>query len=260
MWGVVSARLNGYVRRLRFEWNQYCWRRRTRRCRTIFKRWQKSFAQSDAEVLVGAHLHLQGGVRNHLLAIRDFSKLRVLLVPGEAELQKYGSAPFAENVQKFLATPPPKSSLCVHTHVLPLLIDWAALHSSGRLRWVHTHHLLYYPEAGRRGIEPWQEQLNEAMIRGARSSDVCLCVSRWEKRVLREQFGVSAHYLPNGVDVRQCDLANASRFKRRFRLARPFVLWVGRLDAVKNPRDFIRLSALVPATQCVMIGGLTAEN
>lgn len=255
-----STRLAGYVRRLKFEWSQYRWRRYSACCKAAFKSWRHEFSDSSSEVLVGAHLHLQGGVRNHLLAIRDFSGLQIALVPGEDFLKKYGSAPFAENMAEFLATPPPKFSFAVHTHVLPLLIDWAANHAPGRLRWIHTHHLLYYPEAGRNGIEPWQEQLNESMIRGARLCDVCLCVSRWETQALKDQFGITAHYLPNGVDVTCCDQARADRFRRRFKVGKRFVLWVGRLDPVKNPRDFVSLAAAFPQLPFVMIGGVTAEN
>jgi glycosyltransferase involved in cell wall biosynthesis len=258
--GSPRGRLSGYWRRLQFEWSQYRWRQHAKRCREAFEQWRRSFINSEAEVLIGAHLHRFGGVRNHLLAIRDFSELRIALVPSEEFLQQYGSAPLAENIPEFLATPPPQSTFAVHTHVLPLLIDWAANHAPGRLRWIHTHHLLYYPEAGRNGIEPWQEQLNDAMIRGARSCDTCLCVNRWETQVLKNQFGVSAHYLPNGVDVTRCDQARADRFRRRFKVGKRFVLWVGRLDPVKNPRDFVSLAAAFPELPFVMIGGVTAEN
>jgi len=39
-----------------------------------------------------------------------------------------------------------------------------------------------------------------------------------------------------------------------------FVLWVGRLDPVKNPRAFVELAAGLPRTQFVMIGGITSAD
>jgi glycosyltransferase involved in cell wall biosynthesis len=258
--GSPRGRLSGYWRRLQFEWSQYRWRQHAKRCREAFDQWRRSFIGSEAEVLIGAHLHRFGGVRNHLLAISQFSSLRTLLVPTEAELQRYGGEPFGAHREDFIATPPPKPTFAVHTHVLPQLIDWASAQAPRRLRWVHTHHLLYYPEAGRDGLELWQEELNKAMLRGASLCDLCLCVSRWETEVLRTQFGIDAHYLPNGVDVSRCDQARAERFRRKFRLNRPFVLWVGRPDLVKNPYDFIRLASMFPHLQFVMIGGITSED
>ncbi|MFM7039258.1 MAG: glycosyltransferase family 4 protein [Planctomycetaceae bacterium] len=257
---LTLAKLPGYWKRLKFEWSQWRWRRYARWCKAEFEAWRSNFVSSDAELLLGAHLHRHGGVRNHLLALSAFTSLRTLLVPTEAELQRCGSAMFGLHHSEFLETAPPNSAIAVHTHVLPLLIDWAGVHAPERLRWVHTHHLLYYPAAGRDKLEPWQEELNTAMLRGANNSDVCLCVSRWEADLLQRQFGIHARYLPNGVDVLRCDRASASRFKKNFRISKPFVLWVGRLDPVKNPLEFIQLAAQNPEQLFVMIGGITSAD
>jgi glycosyltransferase involved in cell wall biosynthesis len=254
---TAVAKLNGYFRRLRFEWNKWQWKRDYKRCREAFLRWREEFQGSNAEVLVGAHLHFHGGVRNHLLAIREFSKHRTLLVPTEYDLQRFGGRPLTGNYHDFLATQPPASLFAVHTHVLPLLIDWAEKHRSIGLRWIHTHHLLYYPSPGSQRVEPWQEELNQAMVRAGRLCDTCLCVSRWETEYLKNNLGISAFYLPNGVDVRRCDEARAERFRKRYRLSGPFVLWVGRLDPVKNPEAFVKLSHVFPKMNFVMIGGVT---
>lgn len=256
----MLRRLSGYVRRLRFEYDQWQWRRYFHRCRTRFNHWARELCASDAQVLLGAHLHFQGGVRNHLLAIAQYSQLKTVLVPSERVLQRWGRAPFSEHRHDFLQLRPPASAIAVHTHVLPWLIDWARCHRSGQLRWVHTHHLLYYPEAGSNGIEPWQADLNEAMLGGARDADVCLCVSRWEQRTLREQYGIQSAWLPNGVDVQACDRAVGARFCRRWKIAPGFVLWVGRMDPIKNPAEFVRLAAGLPQQQFVMVGGVTVRD
>jgi glycosyltransferase involved in cell wall biosynthesis len=256
----VLTRLKGYWRRLAFEYSQWRWRRHFNWCHARFKRWSEEFKTSEAQVLLGAHLHLHGGVRNHLLAIARYSTLKTVLVPSERDLQRWGSAPFAEHRRDFLKVCAPESVVAVHTHVLPWLIDWARCHRSDRLRWVHTHHLLYYPESGKGGLEPWQEDLNAAMLGAARDADVCLCVSKWEQQVLRDRYGIESAYLPNGVDVDSCDQAVGARFCRRWRTRPGFVLWVGRMDHVKNPGEFVRLAAMTPQQQFVMIGGVTASD
>lgn len=257
---VLQQRLAGYFKRAKFEYDQWRWRRYIGRSRQLFRKWLQRIEISNPQVLLGAHLHLQGGVRNHLLGIKRYSKLNVALIPEEAELQRFGIQLFFENYETFQGFPPPKSTRAVHTHVLPWLIDWAELHRSPNLNWVHTHHLLYYPEAGKGGIEPWQEDLNKAMIKGARSCDVCLCVSRWEQETLKGKYQIDSLYLPNGVDVSKCDSASATRFRKRFKISPGFVLWVGRNDPVKNPALFIRLAASLPSLRFVMIAGLTAKQ
>ncbi|MFM7164343.1 MAG: glycosyltransferase family 4 protein [Planctomycetaceae bacterium] len=257
----MNRNLLGYWKRAKFEYSQWQWRRYFARCRRAFADWQQRFSGSAAQVLLGTHFHKQGGVRNHLLAIQKHSSLRVLLVPEETDLQSaLGPAIIGENRQAFLQTPPPVTAVAVHTHVLPTLIDWAEIHAPRRLKWVHTHHLLYYPEAGRNGIEPWQHDLNEAMLRGARNCDVCLSVSRWEQQVLQRDYGIEAAYIPNGVDVGRCDKAAAGKFLKKFKVAADFVLWVGRLDPVKNPRAFVELASRLDRIQFVMIGGITRQD
>jgi glycosyltransferase involved in cell wall biosynthesis len=253
-------KLDGYIRRLQFEYSQWRWRTYSRQCRYHFDVWRKHFTNSNAEVLVGMHLHKHGGVRNHLLAIKKHSSLRVALVPEETHFRQMGSNPFDENYTDFLNTPPPKSAFAVHTHVLPHLIDWATQNSKPSLKWIHTHHLLYYPDSGRNGIEPWQSRLNESMLKGARLSDICICVSRWEQQTLKNDYDIDSIYVPNGVDISHCDKANASRFLRRFRVDCPFVLWVGRLDPVKNPQEFIKLATDNPKVHFVSLGGITASD
>jgi len=120
--------------------------------------------------------------------------------------------------------------------------------------------VLYYPERGSGGIEPWQADLNKAMLGAAQEADVCLCVSRWEQQTLTNQFGIRSTWLPNGVDVQACDQAVGGRFCRRWKVAPGFVLWVGRMDPVKNPADFVRLATSMPQQQFVMVGGVTRPD
>jgi glycosyltransferase involved in cell wall biosynthesis len=253
-------KLLGYWKRAGFEYQQWKWRRYFNRCNAVYQKWEQKWLASDAEILLGPHFLKEGGVRNHILAIQKFSSRRVKLVPGERELSKFGSNPFTENSEKFLKLPPPKTAIAVHSHVLPWLIDWAEIHSSDSLRWIHTHHSLYYPSNFALTLEPWERQLNEAMLRGARKSHLCLCVSRWQQSELKQDYGIEATFIPNGVDVSLCDNANSSNFKKIHKMDSPFALWIGRFDPIKNPLDFVRLAIETPGQHFVMIGGVTKEK
>lgn len=253
-------KLRGYWKRAKFEYEQWKWRRYFHNCQAIYQRWERDWHSSDAEVIIGPHFLKEGGVRNHILAIEKYSKRRVKLVPGERELQRFGTAPFTENTSRFLALPPPPLAFAVHTHVLPWLIEWAAIHASSSLRWIHTHHLLYYSSSPNSPLEDWQQKLNDSMLRAARESHLCLCVSKWEQQVLKANYQIESTYLPNGVDVNLCDNANAAKFRRLRKIDSPFALWIGRFDDIKNPLDFVRLAIECPIHQFVMIGGVTAEK
>jgi glycosyltransferase involved in cell wall biosynthesis len=140
------------------------------------------------------------------------------------------------------------------------MIRWCRRQQERGLRWVHTYHNMYFPEFARGELEPWQREVNEALIHEARHADVRLSVSRWQQTYLRDTHGIETHYLPNGVDVEACDRGDAGRFRRRHGLSGPFILFVGRNDPVKNPADFVRLATALGGHNFVMLGeGLAAE-
>jgi glycosyltransferase involved in cell wall biosynthesis len=139
--------------------------------------------------------------------------------------------------------------------VFPFFISWArnAKQTFGT-RWIHTHHNWYYPEFGRNGLEPWQIQFNEWFLIAAAEADVCLCVSRSQQRFLREQFGLSCGYLPNGVDIQACRKGDAGKWQQNTGIAPGFVLFVGRNDPVKDPEFFVRLAHAMPELRFVIAG------
>ena len=77
---------------------------------------------------------------------------------------------------------------------------------------------------------------------------------------MQDQYGIESAWLPNGVDVQACDDAVAARFCRRWKIAPGFVLWVGRMDPVKNPAEFVRLASTLSGIQFVMVGGVTKRD
>ncbi len=173
---------------------------------------------------------------------------------------KFGPGPFASNQKDFLDTPPPKNSIAVHTHVLPWLIDWAKTHKSSKLTWIHTHHCFYYPTTHQPELDNWKIELNEVGAEALAHCDIPLSVSRWQQKYIREKLGIHCWYLPNGVDVRKCDSANANRFFCKNGVKKPFILWVGNDDPVKNPWDFLAAAEQIREHQFVMIGGLSQKQ
>ncbi len=231
-------------------------RRREAKTRQRLSRWFARLEAADHEVLVGANFVDFGGCRHHMHAIRKFSSCRLELVPDTAAIEQLGAGVFgAEDTQRRFAALKLPQLKVVHSHVFPWFIEWCNARKGAGIRWVHTHHLWYYPEHGSNEVilEDWQQQFNEAFLFATGSCDVPLSVSRWQQRFLREEHGLETHYLPNGVDVGLCDRADPGRFSRPG-LKAPFVLYAGRNDPVKNPAEFVKLAAALPEVSFLMVG------
>jgi glycosyltransferase involved in cell wall biosynthesis len=250
----LAARLDGYRRRLAYEWRQQLGRAAARQRRRVFDGWLASLTRNPPDVLVGANFAAFGGVRHHLQAIQRHSMLKVALAPDERVMRSVGAHhlqhTFSEAFTHFCAP----GIRVVHSHVFPWFIHWCRQRQQDGMRWVHTYHLNYYPEHSRAQLEPWQQEINEALINVASHADVCLSVSKWQVEELRREHGIEAQYLPNGVDIVLCDAANGRRFHRKHGLDN-FVLWVGRNEPVKNPLEFMQLAMWLPKQSFVMIGG-----
>lgn len=242
----------GVLSRLKLEWNQW---RRSHQARINlhrYKDWIASIERNLPEVCIGPDLPY-GGVRGHIRAIGRYSKLRTEIVPNESALG--GLDRFSETLRKqFQEFELPVSSV-VHSHVIPWFIDWCATQQSRGCPWIHTYHLNYFPEHSRGGqLREDQIAINEALLRTARNADIKLSVAKWQCHWLRQEHGIETQYLPNGVDIELCERGNGDRFRRRNSLTDPFLLWVGRNDPVKNPRDFVRLAEEMRDKKFVMIG------
>jgi len=81
-----------------------------------------------------------------------------------------------------------------------------------------------------------------------RSADAVIAVSKWERRRLREDFGVNADVIPNGVDVARFREANPERRER------PYLLTVGRLEPYKGVDHAIRALARLPEYDLLVAG------
>lgn len=229
-------------------WDQ---RRRGRRDLRHYETWIAKLRQAPPAVFLGPDLPY-GGVRGHVRAIHQYSALPVQLVPDESAMG--GLENFTEEIRELFMDFEPVGRPVVHTHVLPWMIAWGRKQQQRGLNWIHTYHLPYFPENGQASLEPWQQDINDALIHQACHADVRLSVARWQQAYLRAEHGIETDYLPNGVDVAACDHGRAERFRQRHHLAGPFILFVGRNTPVKNPADFVRLAQLLPGHACVMLG------
>ena len=251
----ITGRLEGYRRRLIYEWSQWKEGRLAKERKKLFTDWLSQLERCPPDVLLGANFAAFGGVRGHIHAIQRYSTCNVQFAPPEELLRKLDTYSFTNTFRKDFLHVHAASIKVAHSHVYPWFIEWCQHHQQRGLRWIHTYHLNYYPEHGCSGeVEPWQQQINDAMLNQARFADVRLSVSKWQVEELLDQHGIEAEYLPNGVDVAFCDQACGDRFRDKHRLDR-FVLYVGRDDPVKNPGEFVELAKRLPALTFVMIGG-----
>jgi glycosyltransferase involved in cell wall biosynthesis len=255
----LAAKLDDYRRRAVYEWNQARHRAAARKRKAAFQSWLDALSATPPEVLVGANFAAYGGVRHHIQAIQRYSALNVQLAPPESVLRTVGPHHLSHDFRQRFLDFPATGIKVVHSHVFPWFIDWCREKQKQGMRWVHTYHLKYFPEHGPDGLEPWQAEINDALINVACHADVKLSVSKWQVEELRREHHIEAQYLPNGVDVALCDAADASRFRSKTGLE-DFVLYVGRNDPVKNPRDFVLLAERLPNLQFVMVGGALSEE
>jgi glycosyltransferase involved in cell wall biosynthesis len=81
-----------------------------------------------------------------------------------------------------------------------------------------------------------------------RQADEVIAVSEWERARLREDFGVIAKMVPNGIDVER--FANAEPERRE----RPYLLCVGRLEEYKGVQHVIRALSDMSEYELVVAG------
>jgi glycosyltransferase involved in cell wall biosynthesis len=242
----VLNKLDGYRRRLAHECQMWYRRRSGSKYAQKYDKWIAGLRNHPPDVLIGTNFS-SGGVRQHILAIKQYSSLRLELVPPNELLEDFDG-----NLSQLLSEFVPDVR-AVHSHVLPWFIEWCGKRQKSGVRWSHTYHLNYFPEHAKGELLPWQKEINDALLNVARHADVRISVARWQREYLLKTHGIETLYIPNGVDVALCDKADAKRFRQKVGDG-PFVLYVGRNDPVKNPADFVRLAQQLPRQSFVMMG------
>jgi glycosyltransferase involved in cell wall biosynthesis len=232
----------------------------TYRKRRLFAEWLRTLRNNPPDVLAGANIDRSGGIRQHLLGIQSHSALKVSLAPPDVLTDELTYHDFRSVLLAQFNDFDPRGVRAIHSHVYPYFIKWCASKAVEGFRWIHTYHSFYLAAAEGGYLLPWQEEINETLVRVARNADVRISVSRWLQRYMESNFGIQCTYVPNGVDVNFCDSADPERFGRNYATS-PFVLYVGRDEPVKNPADFVSLAARLPKLRFIMIGsGLDATS
>ncbi len=115
-------------------------------------------------------------------------------------------------------------------------------------------------------IEAYQSPyLQQCQDRSIRSADLCLCVSHVWQMAIREQYGLDAPRVLNGVNRQRFSpepLATDDRLQERLGLqGHPIYLTVGGIEPRKNSINLLRAFAAVlptyPDAQLVIAGGAT---
>jgi len=251
---VISKKIDVYRRKFSYVWSKWLNLTSARKREKKFGAWIDHLTARPPEVLLGANFDKSGGVRHHIHAIQRYSSWNIELAPSEELMKEIHSHHMLHDFNERFSQFPAAGIKVIHSHVSPWFIDWCHRRQKCGVPWIHTYHLNYYPEHSTGELEPWQKEINNALLNMARYAETRLSVSRWQVEELSQEHGISTQYLPNGVDVAMCDEANASRFTNRIGLEN-FILYVGRNTSVKNPVEFIRLAKRLPNHQFVMIGG-----
>ena len=192
-----------------------------------------------------------GGVRNHVEAIRKFSRHDVRVIPGNLAMRVTSRREYSEALWKN-GSDVLKSFGVLHSHVDPQFIRACSEARSTATKWIHTYHTLYF-EDGTGPMPEWSREINRTLLGVARHADLKICVSPWLQELLSDEHGIETTLIPNGVDVELCDAASATRFIDKTGL-KDFVVYIGSLDLVKNAAMIVDLAATAPELVFVMVG------
>lgn len=239
-------------------WNRWRKRREIAAKRKVLLASFDELRANPPDVLIGANISLSNGIRFHIEGIRSHSAMRVAFSPDDELLRRLTYHDVAVRFHDDVMAFDPRGIRVIHSHVYPYFIRWCRNWKESGARWVHTYHLPYFPIDGH--MEPWQLEINDALINDARHAHVRLSVSRWQQRYLQGEHDIESIYLPNGVDAERCDRADAEAFRSAFGIE-DFILFVGRNEAVKNPVDFLRLARALPDLRFAAVGpGMTPDS
>ncbi|WP_269540995.1 glycosyltransferase family 4 protein [Cerasicoccus fimbriatus] len=253
---LIQSKYTGYKKLAAHKLAMRSHRKRTERQRRQYEAWKNDTKKLPPDVIIGANLKF-GGIRNHIQAIHRYTSHRCDIIPSEKYFPDLND--LTQIIREELVTYCPTGVRCIHSHVFPWMMQWGMSAQKHGIRWVHTYHNNYFPDSDSSAVEPWQQEINDALLNLAPSADIRLSVAKWQRDEYRENHGISTFYLPNGVDVENCDQGRAERFRKKFGLSR-YLLYVGRNESVKNPAEFALLAKAMPQRNFVMAGpGLSAE-
>ena len=206
------------------------------------------------KVAIGPVFDDFGGVSQHIFGIKKYSAHKVVEVPSGFTRTAIGKRGGRILLYKKIINKIGLSRYdVVHSHPNLWFINLCQASRTNSCKWVHTYHTLYFEEDYPEGLQTCHKEANRALIQVASNVDVLISVSKWLHDYLSENYSIQTEIIPNGVDLAACDRANPDRFTKKFGL-RDFVLFVGNIQPIKNPKLFVALAVRMPAVKFVMIG------
>ncbi|GHB37217.1 glycosyltransferase family 4 protein [Mongoliitalea lutea] len=221
--------------------------------------WFKILIKNNPKVFIGSNINKPNGVDFHIRAIHKYVQHESVLMPEDKILQKITMDRFLDMYLKDFELSQPA---VLHSHVYPKYINWCLTqrNKNKSIKWVHTFHAHYFEDyAPDRVLLDWQKEFNRVFVDVASQADIRISVSKWQQLFYKENFNIDTIYIPNGVDVQQCERANPNYFKNTYGLEN-FILNVSRHDPVKNPREFVALAQELPDYTFVIIGSEFSEK
>ncbi len=148
----------------------------------------------------------------------------------------------------------------VHLHGHPYWPEVYLKRKNNYTKYIHTVHQIYFEEDCYNEKE-WRNKkyLNELMFKSCRESDVVISVSKWMQPILLSK-GIKSVYIPNGVNLKECEEANSDEFKKKYKVEVPFYLFGGDIRKYKRPELFVKLAENIPDKIFVMVGNGTTES
>jgi glycosyltransferase involved in cell wall biosynthesis len=214
----------------------------------------RSIQKKQLKIAIGPVFDEFGGVSQHILGIKKFSSHKIAEVPPKfvrTVISKNGRATWL--YRKFMNKIGLSRYDVVHSHVDPWFTNLCLLSRTKTCKWIHTYHTFYFEKDYPNGLNVWQKEINKTLIRIASKADVKISISKWLHDYLLREYSIQTKVITNGIDLDECDKANPRKFINKYNL-NDFILFVGNLQAVKNPRLFVELAIQLPKIRFVMVG------
>ena len=206
------------------------------------------------KVAIGPVFDEFGGVSQHIYGINKLSSHKISVIPSKYARKILNKNRRAILLYKKLINQVGLSRYdIIHSHVDPWFTNLCYQSRTGTRKWIHTYHTLYFKEDYPNGLTKWQKKINKTLINIAAKADIKICISNWLHDYLYKKYSIQTEVIPNGVDFTECDKANPERFIKKYHL-NDFILYIGNLQSVKNPKQFVELAMKMPKINFVMVG------
>src|SRR5688572_21549754 len=138
-------------------WSRWKRSRELRAKRHILRAWFAEVSTNPPDVLIGANVPGNNGIRFHIEGIRRYSSLRVGLAPPDEVMRHLSYHDIRVRFRDELMAFNPAAVRVVHSHVYPYFIQWCRRQKARDRLWVHTYHLPYFAVDGQ--LTPWQQEI-----------------------------------------------------------------------------------------------------